>query len=475
MRTFCVFLAHTWGDVYDIIPLLGERIRFDLDISWFETTHIDMLSFGSLRWAKPYPISQWTKDSTWVVRSWFVTFSASQFQYLWDDVGEAARAYDGHPLAELNPARRGVLFQEWARQMLQQKYPASTFADANPGTRANGQRRSRAQAEFDFKMDCKKVEVKSASLQWAAGNCSSWSFLFSAVKFPHLFFPEKASFDALYLVLFSPKWLHLIKHDMRTAISGSGLSTPVSGHKIHIRGARGATWQDSVDAILHKFCTGGDCSLVARASISDGLISSLCKKHGDYASKFFCGKPFSSMNPQLRGCRMEKLVFQIDQMLHPSSSFSVPCGELTFSGGKRGQNTTSADWIRDGRRIEAKHGKLSFCPLNQNWCCTFYGIKQGCFDELLLAVYSPKGLDVFKYHGAFGLTSTGKRTEIKGKHVKIQAPRGELDPWIALQCIIAKLEGNNCPHIASVVWDDGSFEQEKGEVLASNKILAEDT
>ena len=449
-------------------------IRFDFDISWFETTHIDMLSFGSLRWAKPYPISQWAKDATWVIRSWFVTFSASQFQYLWDDVGPAALIYDGHPLAQLNPARRGPLLQEWARRILQRKYPTSTFADADPGARVDGRRRSRTQAEFDFTMDCKKVEVKSSWLQWDARH-KRWKCLFSAVKFPHLVSPHSAGFDELYLVLFSPKWLHLVKHDMLTGISMTGLNTPVKGHDISIGGSRGATWQDSVDVILEKLCTGGDCSLVARARISDSLISSLCDAHADYASKFFCGKPFSSMNPQLRGCRMEKLVFQIDQTLHPAGHFSVPCDELTCSGRKRGHNTTSVDWIRDGRRIEAKHGKLSFCPLNQNWCCTFYGIKQGCFDELLIAVYSPKGLDVLKHNGAFGLTSTGKRTEIKGKNVKIQAPRGELDPWIALQCIIAKLEGNNCPHIATVVWDDGSFEREKGEVAASNKILAEDT
>ena len=430
-----------------------------------------MLSLGSLRWAKPYPISQWTKDATWVVRSWFVTFSASQFQYLWDDVGPTARAYNGHPLAELNPTRRGALFQEWVRQMLQQKYPTSSITDADPGTCVNGNRRGRAQSEFDFKMDCKKVEVKSASLLLDESS-KSWSFLFRNVKFPHLVLPKGGSFDVLYLVLFTPKWLHLVEHDMRTAISSNGLSTKVDGHQIHIKGARGATWQDSVDQILEKICKGGDCSLVATASISDSLISSLCEKHADYASKFFSGKPFSSMSPSLRGNRIEQLVLQIDQMLHPAGHFSVLCDELTRSGKKRGQNKASVDWIRDGKRIEVKHGKLSFCTSRQNWLCTFYRIKEDCFDELLLAVYSPKGLDVFKHDGAFGVTTNGRSTKIRGKRVTILAPCGELDPLIALQCIIGKLVANNCQHIASIVWDDGSLEQGKSAV-ASNKILAE--
>ena len=394
----------------------------------------------------------------------FVTFSAFQFQDLWEDVGATARAYDGHPLAELNPARRGALLQEWARQMLQQEFPNSSITDADPGTRANGNRRSTTQSEFDFTMDCKKVEVKSSLLCWYK-SYNTWECKFREVKFPHFPWPQmpqKASFDVLYLVLFSPKWLHLVEHDMRTAISSNGLSTKVNGHNIHIRGARDATWQDSVDAILEKLCTGGDCSLVARASISESLISNLCKKHADYADQFFSGKPFSSMSPSLRGNRIEKLVLRIDQTLHPAGHFSAQCDELTVSGKKRGQNTASVDWIRDRKRIEVKHGKLSFCTLHQNWQCTFNYIKQDCFDELLLAVYSPRGLDVFKHDGAFGMSTTGRSTGIKGKNVMILAPRGELDPMIALQCIIAKLVGNNCQHIASVAWDDGSVEQEKG-------------
>lgn len=397
----------------------------------------------------------------------FVTFSAFQFQDLWEDVGPTARAYDGHPLAELSPSRRGALLQEWARQMLQQEFPNSNITDADPGTCVNGNRRGRTQAEFDFTMDCKKIEVKSSSLHWAERD-NTWRFLFHDVKFSHLF--QKESFDMLYLVLFSPKWLHLVEHDMRTGIASAGRSTLLHGHNIYIGGAKGATWQVCVDAILEKLCTGGDCSLVARASISDSLISDLWEKHVDYSSQFFRGRPFSSMSPQLRGNRIEQLVLRIDQTLHPSSSFSVPCDELTVSGTKRGQNTASVDWIRDGKRIEVKHGKLRFCKVHQNWQCTFFHIKEDCFDELLLAVYSPKGLDVFKHDGAFGMTTAGRSTEIKGKRVRILAPCGELDPLIGLQCIIAKLVGNNCRHIASIVWDDGSLEQEKGEI-ESNKNL----
>ena len=452
----CFFTLTHW-------PYFGKWSKFVSDFtSWMEIWNHPRrydLFRGSLRWAKPYPFPSGQRMPRGLFALGFVTFSAFQFQDLWDDVGPAARAYDGHPLAELSPSRRGALLQEWARQMLQQEFPNSSITDADPGTCVNGNRRGRTQAEFDFTMDCKKVEVKSASLRWVERE-NRWRFDFNCVKFSHLS-PQNKSFDVLYLVLFSPKWLHLVEHDMRTGITSNGLYTRVTGHNIRIGGAQGATWQDSVDAILEKFCTGGDCSLVAKASISDSLISDLWENHVDSSGQFFRGKPFSSMSPQLRGNRTEQLVLRIDQTLHPSCSFSVPCDELTVSGTKRGQNTASVDWIRDRKRIEVKHGKLSFCKFRRTWQCTFYHIKEDCFDELLLAVYSPKGLDVFKHDGAFGMSTNGRLTGIKGKNVNIRAPSGELDPLIGLQCIVGKLVGNNCRHIASIVWDDGSLEQER--------------
>ena len=71
----------------------------------------------------------------------------------------------------------------------------------------------------------------------------------------------------------------------------------------------------------------------------------------------------------------------------------------------------------------------------------------------LLAIYSPRGLDVFKHDGVFGLAYTGKVSETRGIHVRVSAPSGELDPFVALQHIQTKLEFNNCPRIASILWD----------------------
>ena len=395
-----------------------------------------------------YP--QW--NTLCLARCGFVTLSGSQFKHLWADVGTTASAYSGHPLSNLNPTRRGALFQEWAREMLQRTYPNSSMADAVPGTCVNGARRSRNQAEYDFMMNSQKVEVKSAQMRFEKKR-KNWIFLFNSVKFSHLIPHTQESFHVLYLVLFSPKWLHLVKHDMCTGISRAGEVTPICGHQIQIRGVKTTNWEDSLESILGKLCDQGGCSIVGKTDIMDKWIDCLCEKHAGFGDHFYLGKPFDSMSPHLRGCRVEKLVLELDRKLHHDSSFSLPLNETTLSGSKRGHNNTSVDWIRDGKRIEVKHGKLVFCDVKQRWQCTFYSVKLDSFDELLLAIYSPRGLDVFKHDGVFGLAYTGKVSETRGIHVRVSAPSGELDPFVALQHIQTKLEFNNCPQIASILWD----------------------
>lgn len=91
----------------------------------------------------------------------------------------------------------------------------------------------------------------------------------------------------------------------------------------------------------------------------------------------------------------------------------------------------------------------------RRWYCRFQNIKLGLFDRLLLAIYSPKGIDIFNHNGSFGLSTAGVQTETRGMKLQIFASKNELDPLKALGMIKTKLEANNCPHIASIVWDKG--------------------
>lgn len=387
-------------------------------------------------------------------RNGFVTLDASQFKHFWEDVGSTALPYNGHPLAQLNATRRGALLQDWACRVLKEAKPNAVFEEAIPGTRVNGQRRSAFQAEYDFLLDRRKGEIKSSQLRWDY-NGRRWCFQFSGVKFPHLMSWNSSSFEDLYLVLFSPKWLHLVKHDLHTGISRNGLQTEPFGYSIHIlAGANSLCWEEALETILDKLCTQGGCSLIAKTDILETWILDMCNKHQGFGSRFYHRKPFGSMSSQLRGVRLQRVVWEIDKILHSGSFFEHCSDEQTCSGGLRGQHNASVDWIRDGKRVEAKSAQLCFSKSDQIWLCRFSGIKLERFDDLLLAIYSPRGLDVFKHDGFFGLTTRGIATETSGKSIQVRAPTGELDPLRALQFIEAKLEANNCPCIARIFWDD---------------------
>ena len=384
-------------------------------------------------------------------RCGFVTLDASQFKHLWEDVGRTALPYNGHPLALLNATRRGALLQEWACQILRDANPKALFKDAIPGKRINGWRRNAAQAEYDFQLGDRKGEIKSSQLRYRKGG---WTVAFESVKFQHLMPWKTPFFDDLYLVMFSPKWLHLVKHDLRTGISRRGLVTETLGYSIFVSGRQNhVCWEESLENILDKLCTQGGCSLIAKNDISESSILDMCNKHQGFGSWFYHHKPFSSMSPQLRGLRLQRVVLEIDKFLHSRSFFAQCSNERTCSGTIRNQQSASVDWIRDGKRVEAKSAQLTFDTCCQTWRCVFFGIKHDCFDELLLAIYSPRGLDVFKHDGLFGLSTMGVATETCGKSIFVRAPSGESDPIRALQFIEAKLEANNCPCIARIFWD----------------------
>ena len=384
-------------------------------------------------------------------RCGFVTLDASQFKHLWEDVGRTALPFNGHPLAQLNSSRRGALLQEWACQVLKEANPNALFDEAIPGRCVNGRRRNVSQAEYDFLLDDRKGEVKSSQLRWEK---SRWSVLFKGVKFRHLMSWNASTFEDLYLVLFSPKWLHLVKHDFQTGVSRAGLGTELFGYQIRINGSRNSLcWEESLQTILDKLCTQGGCSLIEKTDISETRILDMCNKHQRFGGQFYHRKPFGSMSSQLRGVRVQRIVWEIDKLLHPRSFFAHCSKEQTCSGSIRCQHNASVDWIRDDKRVEAKSAQLSFNKSHQNWFCAFSGIKDDCFDELLLAIYSPRGLDVFKHDGFFALSTSGVATETRGQSLFVGAPSGELGPIRALQFIEAKLEANNCPRIARIFWD----------------------
>ena len=146
---------------------------------------------------------------------------------------------------------------------------------------------------------------------------------FSKVKLPWPGVRNQAPFDDLYLTLFSPDSLHIIKHDRRTGVSTAGKQTGSSGHQIVVGAAAGQEcWQSARSQILGKLLAAGHCELVARIDLSATEVRAfLAEQMEGMAARQdheYKGVPLNHTGPELRGFQVEKIAFEVDQILHPN-------------------------------------------------------------------------------------------------------------------------------------------------------------
>ena len=398
-----------------------------------------------------------------VAGTWRLTFfdtrcfaamlKAAEFQHIFDKVGVTHRVYAGNPLAAISVPRRGLLLQEWGRHVLASQNPNLSVAPAALGRCVDGRKRSTSNATYDMLLGDKRVELKSAQLSWSQSN-DSWGATWRSIKFPFLYHRRSAPFDDLYLTLFTPTGLYLLKHDLRTAVASDGIRTAELGHIIKVRAGRQATsCEAATAAVLHKLCSQGGCVQVGYGQVSDLFVQELLLSHQIFGEAFYHRTPLAFLNGPVRGLLIQELMCEIDKFVNGASIFTLPKDQPTYRGleyPRRSGNTT-VDWIRDGVHVEAKHARLCFNTKAQFWQCVFSGIKTELFDELWLALYSPEGIDIYLYNPSLHLTSVGVKTERLGRDICLRGPAHELDPRQALEAIRSKL--SQCRHIATVAWD----------------------
>ena len=388
---------------------------------------------------------------------WHLTFlvlHAPQFQHILNDSSRTSKAYEGHAgheLSLLSGRRRGMILKELCKTELIRLHPHSKIEEPTRGTRCNGARRSASQAEYDFSMDGRKVRCKSTQMSWDRTN-RVWHARTEGVKLPWPGFRDQAPFDDLYLIMFSPDSLHIIKHDLQTGVASDGNVTGSRGHKIVIRGASGQEcWQTARSQILYKFLAAGQCKLVDRIDLSDVKVSSwLGKQMEQMTMRQDCaykGVPLNRMAPQ-RGLRIEELALEVDRILHPDCSFS--------------RVSSNIDWVRGEVKVEVKHGQMLFQRGNKKWQCRFSNIKcagagardEDLFDELWLAIYSPFGIHFLQHPGGkacFWLN--GLKEQDVGRFRDVRASHNVLDIREALDEMLKTMVDEwGCQPLARIVW-----------------------
>ena len=389
-----------------------------------------------------------------------LVLKATEFQHFFEE-GPTEQVYANTPLAGLGQTQQGKIFQEWAKGVLQKQNPQAEILDPNLGTCCNGSRRGVYRAEYDFLMGGRRVEIKSSRMAWGSVE-GCWNVQFSRIKLPYGERTQPA-FDDLYLVLLSPRGMHLIKHDHVTRISTRGESTGVSGHMIRVYGSRRTNcWEGARDEILEKLCQRGGCSMVHQEHLSDLGFQEVLRERVSAGQAAVAGIPMSSMSRERRGKRIQEIGLALDRRLNPQSAFS-------FTGGNRGTSNAPADWVRGSVRVELKSSLLTFDRSKNRWQCRFSCIKADLFDELWLAIYTSVGIHYYRsnYRNScsLGFVKAGVATKIDGHQLHFYGSCCELDPLEAFKTIEAKIISRRCELVAIVEWEKGASMHDSGQTV----------
>ena len=362
---------------------------------------------------------------------------ASEFRHLFEE-GPTERIYASTPMSGLGQAQQGKILQEWARKVLHQQNPLAQISDPQPGQCCNGNRRGRHQAEYDFLMGGRRVEVKSTRLVWDSTH-RRWGVQFQAVKMSGAERNE-AAFDDLYLVIASPVGLHLIKHDLSTGVCKCGKATALIGHRVQVYAGRSsACWKEALETILRTLCQQGRCTLIdengfSHPSVKGWLLRAERETPFTVQARLLADIPMGRMSKEKRGKRIEEIGLALDRRLHPRSEFS-------FAEGNRGKANAPADWVRGTVLVELKSCRLTFDRTYNRWRCQFVRIKPGLFDELWLAIFTLVGIYYFRSKSckSLGLCNAGAAMQTQGHQLYFYGPRGEVDLLEAFKTIQAKM------------------------------------
>ena len=152
-------------------------------------------------------------------------------------------AYVGVPLATHSSKARGDILEVAAMRIMEEKIGENAHPPT-PGTCVNGAKRGRNSEEYDFMIEGRRVEVKSAQLAWDAYK-RYWKAKWQKIK--------RNAYDDLLLVLYTPLGVHLFLHDHVYGVTTPGKSQSVCGGNVQVCGRKDETCiSASLDVILGK-------------------------------------------------------------------------------------------------------------------------------------------------------------------------------------------------------------------------------
>eukprot|EP00933_Yihiella_yeosuensis_P042440 TRINITY_DN3700_c0_g3_i1.p1 TRINITY_DN3700_c0_g3~~TRINITY_DN3700_c0_g3_i1.p1 ORF type:complete len:410 (-),score=46.64 TRINITY_DN3700_c0_g3_i1:44-1273(-) len=372
-----------------------------------------------------------------VVPSWQVEHFLSQKP-------NCSQIYGDHPLAVMSGSRRGKIIENVARSAMAQVEPTATFEDPDFGQTMDGRCRGWSRAEYDWKVDGRRVECKSAMLTWRTHeHCGHWGFTLRDVKLPLEGWREDAPFDDLVLALFSPRGVYIYAHDLTFGVVTQGAATFVGGNSIVLNAPKGECWSAALDHILNRLDShDNSCRFILHVPLADWRLLNELQRQATH----LYDTPHSSMSISQRGIIIQDIVRHVDVMINPTSCFKDPKVGVCINGKPRSQHNALYDWARDGIRVECKSSVIHFVQSKRNWVVNFYRINLESFDELLIAICAPDGIYIYRHDLKLGLGRAGS----SGHQVQIYSKCFAPDAESALHDILAKLDASGCQRLAFV-------------------------
>ena len=149
-----------------------------------------------------------------------------------------------------------------------------------------------------------------------------------------------------------------------------------------------------------------------------------------------------------------------------------PVPGIRVDGKRRGPQQAPYAWRRDETRVACKGAQLKWDRSNRCWEVRWSNVKLGYtgrrpadevlarprdFDELILALYTPRSVLAYRHDLSLGVVPAGKRTASAGHGIKLTGPRGQEDWERALEDhILPALDASRCERLAEVRWGGAS-------------------
>jgi len=139
----------------------------------------------------------------------------------------------------------------------------------------------------------------------------------------------------------------------------------------------------------------------------------------------YVGVPLSDMSPCRRGFLLEDIARQHDELSGPFPT-KVAAESLSSTGKRRCGRNAAYDWQRlvgrHHRRVESKSSTFSWGRSAERWGLTFNGVKTENFDDLVLAIYAPWGVELWEYRKD-ELQSSFSQRDGQGRVISIYGKR----------------------------------------------------